>query len=72
MDDIYKEVTKVKTCIDHSFSNEEIVKCRVSFLNLAVAITQNEAKKIRAKQKKNKLPLYKGDKAVDISKYLNK
>ncbi len=70
INNIYQTISKIKTCVDHSFSNEEIVKCRVDFLNLAGAITQNEAKKIRAKQKKNKLPLYKGEGAVEISEYL--
>lgn len=72
MDDIYRIVSDVKTCVDHSFSDEEIVKCRIDFLNLAGTITQNEAKMMRAKQKKNKLPIYKGEGAVDISKYLNR
>lgn len=69
---ILSTVSNVKKCVDHSFIEEDIVKCRVEFLNLAGAITQNEAKKIRAKQKANKLPIYKGEGAVDISKYLSK
>jgi hypothetical protein len=65
-----KTISSIKKCVDHSFAEKEIVKCRVEFLNLAGTITQNEAKKIRKKQKVNKLPLYTGDGAIDISKYL--
>ncbi len=70
MKKILNIVTNVKTCVDHSFSEDEIVKCRVEFLNLAGSITQYEAKMIRKKQKANKLPVYTGKDAVDISKYL--
>ena len=70
MQNILNTVTNVKKCVDHSFSEKEIVKCRIEFLNLAGAITQNEANKIRTKQKANKLPIYTGEGAVDISKYL--
>ncbi len=67
---ILQRVEKVKTCVDHSFAEKEIVKCRVDFVNLAGELTQNKAKSIRAKQKINKLPIYTGEGAVDISKYL--
>ncbi len=67
---ILKEVVAVKKCVDHSFTDEEIVKCRVDFVNLAASLTRDEEKKIKAKQKKAKPPLYTGEGAVDISKYL--
>ena len=70
MDNILKNVKDVKTCVDHSFSENEIVKCRIEFLYLAGSLAQNKAKKIRAKQKKNKLPIYTGEGAVNIDKYL--
>lgn len=70
MKNILTTVINVKSCVDHSFAEEDIVKCRVEFLNLAGLITQNEAKMTRAKQKANKLPLYTGEGAVDISEYL--
>ncbi len=58
--DILKTVSSVKSCVDHSFSQEEIVKCRVEFLNLAGAMTKNKEKKIKAKQKAKKQPIYIG------------
>ncbi len=70
--DILQIVTKVKKCVDHSFTEEDMVKCRVNFLNLAVSLTRDEAVKMKAKQKKSKAPLYTGEHAVDISKYLHK
>lgn len=70
MNKIFNTVKNVKTCVDHSFSEKEIVKCRIEFLKLAGEITQNEAKKIRSKQRANKLPVYTGEGAVDISEYL--
>ncbi|MCK5110338.1 MAG: hypothetical protein KAQ94_02370 [Arcobacteraceae bacterium] len=70
MDDILKKVSSVKSCVDHSFSEDEIVKCRVDFVNLAGSITRDEEKKIKAKSKANKPPLYTGEDAVDMSKYL--
>ena len=70
--DILQRVTKVKKCVDHSFTDEDMVKCRVDFLNLAASITRDEAVKMKAKQKKGKAPLYTGEHAVDISKYLHK
>jgi len=68
--DILKKVSSVKSCVDHSFSDEEIVKCRVEFLNLAGSLTRDQEKKIKAKQKKSKPPLYTGEYSVDMSKYL--
>jgi len=68
---ILKTVASSKKCVDNSFSEKDIVKCRTEFLNLAGSITRNEEKKIKANQAKNKLPLYTGEGAVDMSKYLN-
>ncbi|MEA3498825.1 MAG: hypothetical protein U9R16_07195 [Campylobacterota bacterium] len=67
---ILKKVTKVKKCVDNSFSDEQIVKCRVEFLNLAGSITRDQEKKIKAKQKASKPPIYTGEGAVDMSSYL--
>lgn len=68
--EILKTVMSVKSCVDHSFSDKEIVKCRVEFLNLAGSITRDEEKKIKAKQKANKPPIYTGVDSVDMTKYL--
>jgi len=68
MEDILQTVTRVKKCVDHSFSEEEIVKCRVEFLDLAGTLTKNEEKKMKSKMKK--APIYTGEGAVDISKYI--
>ncbi|MCK5535577.1 MAG: hypothetical protein KAI79_02055, partial [Bacteroidales bacterium] len=70
MKDILSNVTRVKKCVDHSFSEEEIVKCRIEFINLAGSITRDEEKKIKAKSKAKKPPIYTGVDAVDMSKYL--
>jgi cytochrome c-type protein NapB len=68
MSNILKQVTDIKVCIDHSFNEDEIVKCRVDFINLAGSLTYNEAKKMKAKMKK--IPVYTGEGAVNIEKYL--
>jgi len=65
---ILKTVTDVKKCVDHSFSEDEIVICRVKFLNLAGSITKNEEKKMKAKAKK--APLYTGEGSVNLDKYI--
>ena len=70
MKDILKTVTSSKKCVDNSFSEEDIVKCRIQFMNLAGKITRNEEKKIKAKQKLSKPPIYTGEGAVDMTKYL--
>ena len=62
--DILQTVTKAKKCVDHSFSDDEMVKCRVMFLNLAGTITQNEA--VMMKKKMKKAPIYTGYGAVKI------
>jgi len=67
---ILKEVSSVKSCMDHSFADTEIVKCRVAFLNLAGSLTRNQEKKIKAKQKANKPPIYTGPDSVDMTPYL--
>ena len=70
MDEILAEVSSVKSCVDHSFSDEEIVKCRVNFINLAGTFTRNQEKMIKAKQKANKPKIYTGPDAVDMTPYL--
>lgn len=67
---ILNRVTEVKSCVDHSFSAKEIVKCRVEFLNLAGELTRNEERKIKQKQKANKPLIYRGEGAVNMDKYL--
>ncbi len=67
---ISKIVSNVKSCVDHSFTREDMAKCRVEFVNLATTITRNEEKKIKMKQKKNKLPIYTGAGSVDMIPYL--
>jgi hypothetical protein len=68
MGDILKKVSNIKVCVDHSFSEDEIVKCRADFIYFAGSLTRDEAKKIKAKAKK--APIYTGEGAVDIEKYL--
>ena len=68
--DILKIVSRVKSCVDHSFSDQEIVRCRVEFLNLAGSLTRDAEKRIKAKQKKVKPPIYTGEYSVDMSQYL--
>ncbi len=68
--DMLESVSKVKKCVDHSFSEEEIVKCRVEFLTLAGNLVKNEEKKIKAKSKAAKKPIFTGEMAVDMSQYL--
>ena len=68
--DVSRSVSSVKSCIDHSFSNEEMVKCRIEFMELAGSIARTEERKIKAKQKAKKPPLYTGEGSVDMSKYL--
>lgn len=67
---ILQRVEKVKSCVDHSFSEEEILICRVNFLNLAGEMTRNEEKKIKQKQKAKKPPIYIGEGSVNMDKYL--
>jgi len=69
---ILKMVSSIKKCVDHSFTEDEIVKCRVDFLKLAGSLVQNEANMMKKKQKKMKPPVYTGEGAIDISKYLDK
>jgi len=68
--DILNTVTKAKKCVDHSFSEEEIVKCRIDFVNLAGTLTQNEAKNMKKNMKK--APIYKGAGAINLDKYIKK
>ena len=70
--DILEMVTAVKKCVDHSFSDEKMVECEVAFFNLAGHLVKNEEKRMKAKSSKNKAPLFTGEGAVDISKFLEK
>jgi cytochrome c553 len=70
--EILETVTHVKKCVDHSFSVDEMVVCEVEFFNLAGNLVKNEEKKMKAKSLKHKAPLFTGEGAVDISKYLEK
>lgn len=70
MKDILTKVTDVKVCVDHSFSEAEIIKCKTDFINLAGSLTYDEAEKMKAKAKK--APIYTGEGAVNIEKYLKK
>ncbi len=67
---ILEKVSQVKRCVDHSFAEEEIVKCRVDFLALAGSMTRDQEQKIKAKSKAKKPPIYTGEGAVDMTKYL--
>lgn len=67
---ISKIVWSVKSCVDHSFSAEEIVKCRTEFLNLALTLTRNKEMKINKMQSAKKPPLYKGFDSVDMTPYI--
>jgi len=69
-EDILKTVTEVKKCVDHSFTFEEMSKCEVEFMNLAGHLVKNEGKKMKATGIKNKAPLFTGEGAVDLSKYI--
>jgi len=66
--DILQTVTKAKKCVDHSFSENEIVQCRINIFNLAGTLTKNEEKKMKSKMKK--APIYTGAGSVDIHKYM--
>jgi len=68
MNDISTKVSEIKVCVDHSFSEDEILKCRTDFMNLAGSLAYDEAKKMKAKAKK--APIYTGEGAVNIEKYL--
>jgi hypothetical protein len=66
--EILKRVSKAKKCVDHSFDEKSMLKCRVDFMDLAVSFIKDKEKAIKAKSKK--APIYTGEGAVDISKYL--
>jgi len=68
--DILSKVTKIKKCVDHSFSENDMVKCRIEFFNLAGILVKNQEKKIKIKSKKARAPIYTGAGAVDIHSYL--
>jgi cytochrome c553 len=70
--DILKTLTEVKTCVDHTFTFEAMSKCEVEFMNLAGHLVKNEGQKMKAKGIKNKAPLFTGEGAVDLSKYIEK
>jgi hypothetical protein len=68
--DILDRVTKDKYCTDHSFSEEELLKCRTDFVTLAGEISKNQAKelakKIKPKNKENRGPITKEEAIKDI------
>ncbi len=70
--DILQTVTEVKKCVDHSFSDKEMVKCEIEFFNLAGNLVKNQEKMMKAKSLKNKAPIFTGKGAIDISQYLEK
>ena len=47
-----------------------MAKCEVPFMNLAGNLVKNEGNMMKAKGIKNKAPLFTGEGAVDLSKYL--
>jgi len=67
-DEIFDKVASIKRCVDHSFAEEEIVKCRTDLLHLASSLTRDEEKRMKAKSKKP--AIYSGKDAVDISEYI--
>jgi len=71
-EDILAQVTEVKKCIDHTFTDEAMAKCEVTFMNLAGHLVKNEEKMMKAKSLKNKAPLFTGEGAVDLTPYLEK
>ncbi len=71
-EDILAQVTEVKKCIDHTFTDEAMAKCEVKFLDLAGHLVKNEEKMMKAKSKKNKAPIFTGEGSVDLTPYLEK
>lgn len=71
-EDILKTVTDVKKCVDHTFTFEAMSSCEVDFMNLAGHLVKNEGKMMKEKGIKNKAPLFTGEGAVDLSKYIEK
>ena len=54
LEDIYKEVVKVKKCTDHSFTEKKLAGCRSEFENLATSLVLDEAKAQKTKKPKKK------------------
>jgi len=54
LEDMYKKVSEVKTCTDHSFSEEALFKCRLKFENLAGSLVLDEVKAQKEKKKAKK------------------
>jgi hypothetical protein len=44
-------VTEAKSCTDHSFTDEALLKCRTSFVNLAHTLSLDDAEKLKLKIK---------------------
>ncbi len=57
LNDVFNRVSSAKVCTDHSFSEEELIKCQSDFVTLAKEISLNSAKnlkqKIKPKEKKH-------------------
>lgn len=51
MSDILSRVAKEKTCTDHSFTEEALLKCRTDFVTLATELSLQDAKMLQAKIK---------------------
>jgi len=48
---ILSTVTEAKSCTDHSFTEEALLKCRSSFVNLAATLSLDDAEKLKLKIK---------------------
>jgi len=48
---ILSTVTEAKSCTDHSFTDEALLKCRTSFVNLAHTLSLDDAEKLKLKIK---------------------
>ncbi len=51
LQDILSRVAKDKTCTDHSFTEEALLKCRADFVTLATELSLQDAKMLQAKIK---------------------
>lgn len=50
-DKVLESVAKVKSCVDHSFTDEALTKCQVDFINLSSSIALTQAEKLKLKIK---------------------
>jgi|GEM_PF-2496692 len=48
---ILSSVTGAKSCTDHSFTDEALLKCHTSFINLAATLSLDDAEKLKIKIK---------------------